>query len=59
MKDSVKNEVAGNAHEVKGSVKQAVGHVTGNPKVEADGQQEKIAGKVQKKIGQVERVIDK
>jgi uncharacterized protein YjbJ (UPF0337 family) len=43
----------------KGSVKQAVGHVTGNPKVEAEGQQEKIEGKVQKKIGQVERVIDK
>jgi uncharacterized protein YjbJ (UPF0337 family) len=59
MKDSVKDEVAGKAHEVKGSLKQAVGQVTGNPKVEDEGQQEKIAGKVQKKIGQVERVIDK
>jgi uncharacterized protein YjbJ (UPF0337 family) len=59
MKDSVKDEVAGKAHEVKGALKEAVGHVTGNPRTEAEGQDEKIAGKIQKKIGQVEKVIDK
>jgi uncharacterized protein YjbJ (UPF0337 family) len=59
MKDSVKDEVAGKAHEVKGALKEAVGHVTGNPQTEAEGQNEKIAGKIQKKIGQIEKVIDK
>jgi uncharacterized protein YjbJ (UPF0337 family) len=59
MKDSIKDEVAGKAHEVKGALKEKAGQVTGNPKVEAEGHQEKIAGKVQKKIGQIERVIDR
>jgi len=59
MKDSVKDEVAGKAHEVKGALKEAVGHVTGNPQTEAEGRDEKIAGKIQKKIGQIEKVIDK
>jgi uncharacterized protein YjbJ (UPF0337 family) len=53
MKNSIKDEVAGKTHEVKGAIKEAAGRVTGNPKVEADGQQEKIAGKIQKKIGQI------
>jgi uncharacterized protein YjbJ (UPF0337 family) len=59
MKNSIKDEVAGKTHEVKGALKEAVGHVTGNPQTEAEGQDEKIAGKIQKKIGQIERVIDK
>jgi uncharacterized protein YjbJ (UPF0337 family) len=59
MKDSIKDEVAGKVHELKGALKEKAGHATGNPEVEAEGQQEKIAGKVQKKIGQIERVIDK
>ena len=59
MKNSIKDEVAGKTHEVKGAIKEAAGRVTGNPKVEADGQQAKIAGKIQKKIGQIERVVDK
>ena len=59
MKNSIKDEVAGKTHEVKGAIKEAAGRVTGNPKVEADGQQEKIAGKIQKKIGQIERAVDK
>jgi uncharacterized protein YjbJ (UPF0337 family) len=59
MKDSVKDEVAGKAHEVKGAIKETVGRVTGNPETEAEGQDEKISGKIQKKIGQIEKVIDK
>lgn len=59
MKDSIKDEVTGKAHEVKGALKEKAGKVIGNPQVESEGQQEKIAGKIQKKIGQVEKVIDK
>jgi uncharacterized protein YjbJ (UPF0337 family) len=33
--------------------------VTGNSKLEAEGHLEKAAGKVQKKVGEVERVIEK
>ncbi len=31
MKNSTKDEAAGKAHEVKGAVKETVGHVTNDP----------------------------
>jgi uncharacterized protein YjbJ (UPF0337 family) len=59
MKESTKDELKGKAHEVKGAVKETAGKVIGNPELEAEGHHEKIAGKVQKKIGQVEKVVEK
>jgi uncharacterized protein YjbJ (UPF0337 family) len=57
MKPGSKDEVAAKIHEVKGTVKEKVGKLTGNPDVEADGKIEKVAGKVQKKVGQVKKVV--
>jgi uncharacterized protein YjbJ (UPF0337 family) len=57
MKSSTKNEIAGSAHEVKGKIKEEAGHLTNNPDLEADGTGEKVAGKVQKKIGELEKVV--
>jgi uncharacterized protein YjbJ (UPF0337 family) len=57
MKPSTKNEIAGEVHEVKGKIKEKVGHLTNNPDLEADGTGEKVAGKVQKKIGELEKVV--
>ncbi len=51
MKASIKNEFKGKAHEVKGAVKETAGQITCNPRVEAEGQAEKVAGKIQNKIG--------
>ena len=59
MKPSTEDEIAGKIHEVKGTIKQKVGQLTNNPDLEGEGIGEKIAGKVQKKIGQVEKVIEK
>jgi uncharacterized protein YjbJ (UPF0337 family) len=59
MKDSIKDKVQGAVHEVKGAVKETIGHATNNPDLEAEGQGEKIAGKVQKKVGDVEKVFEK
>ena len=59
MKPSTKDEIAGKVHEVKGDIKEKVGHLTNDPDLEAEGTGEKIAGKVQKKIGQVEKVVEK
>lgn len=58
MKPSTKDEVAGKIHEAKGKIKEKVGHLTNNPELEGEGIGEKIAGKVQHKIGQVEKVIE-
>jgi len=57
MKQSTKDQAAGKAHELKGAVKEKIGHLTNNPNTVAEGQDEKVAGKVQKKIGQVEKVV--
>jgi len=59
MKDSTKDKAEGTLHEAKGAVKQAVGHALNKPNLEAEGQDEKIAGKVQKKVGDVEKVVEK
>jgi len=57
MKDSTKDQVEGKAHEVKGAVKEKIGHAVNNPDLEQEGQGEKVGGKVQKKVGQVEKVL--
>ena len=59
MRPSTQDQVAGKIHEVKGAIKKKVGHVTNNPDMEGEGTGEKLAGKVQKKIGQVEKVFEK
>jgi uncharacterized protein YjbJ (UPF0337 family) len=59
MKPSTKDQVEGKFHEVKGKLKQTVGKATNNPNLTDEGQAEKLGGKVQKKIGQVEKVFEK
>ena len=59
MKSSTKDQVEGTFHELKGTVKEFAGKLTDNPKLEAEGAGEKMAGKVQGKIGQIEKVLEK
>jgi uncharacterized protein YjbJ (UPF0337 family) len=59
MNPSTKDEIQGNLHEAKGIVKQKAGQVTNNPNLTAKGQNEKLAGKVQEKVGQTEAVLEK
>jgi len=59
MNNSTKDQAQGKMHEVKGKVKEEVGKAVGNPNLEEEGQDEKVGGKVQKKVGQVEKVFDK
>ena len=57
MKQSTKDRAKGKFHEVKGNVKEKVGRATNNPDLEAEGEVENIGGKVQKKMGEVEKVL--
>jgi uncharacterized protein YjbJ (UPF0337 family) len=59
MKDSTKDKVEGAVHDAKGKLKEKVGRVTNNPDLEAEGQYEKVAGKIQKKVGDIEKVLKK
>ena len=46
-----KDRIAGVAKEVKGSVKEAVGKVVGDAKLQSDGKAERAAGKIQNAVG--------
>jgi uncharacterized protein YjbJ (UPF0337 family) len=46
-----KNRIAGAAKEAKGVAKEAIGKVTGDAKLRADGRADKAAGKIQNAIG--------
>ena len=59
MEPSTRDEIAGRVHEVKGTIKEKVGELTNDPDLEGEGIGEKIAGKVQKKIGQVQKALGK
>ena len=59
MKPSTKDQIAGKLHEMKGKAKQKAGQLSNNPTLAAEGQDEKLAGKIQKKVGQIEKVFDK
>jgi uncharacterized protein YjbJ (UPF0337 family) len=57
MKRSTEDKAKGKLHEVKGAVVEKTGKLTGNPALEAQGEDEKNAGKAQKVIGKIEDVF--
>jgi uncharacterized protein YjbJ (UPF0337 family) len=59
VKNSIKDQMEGKLHEVKGTLKQKAGQLINNPGLEQEGLVEKTAGKVQKKVGQIEQVFEK
>ncbi|QKD18094.1 CsbD family protein [Mesorhizobium sp. NZP2077] len=54
-----RDQVAGVAKQIKGSVKQAAGKATGNRRTQVEGMADKIAGKVQKAYGDVKAKVKK
>lgn len=48
-----KDRVEGAAKQVKGSVKEAIGKVTGDAKTQTEGAADKAAGKTQSSVGRV------
>ena len=59
MKPSTRDNAEGKVHQVKGAVKEFVGKVVNNSDLEAEGKLEKLDGKVQEKVSQVEKVVGK
>jgi uncharacterized protein YjbJ (UPF0337 family) len=59
MKSSSRDKMEGTGHKAKGIVKESIGKLTNNPKMEAEGAVEKTAGKVQHKIGEAKKVLGK
>ena len=46
-----KNRIKDTAEQIKGSIKEAVGKVTGNDKLTVEGKAEQLAGKAQAQVG--------
>jgi len=58
MKPSTQDRAEGAIHEVKGKVKETAGKVTNNPDLEDSGTAEKVVGKVQNKVGRLEKALN-
>lgn len=54
-----KGSSRGEIYQIKGKVKEMAGKISGNPDLEVEGSAEKVAGKVQEKIGDIEKVFGK
>ena len=52
-----KDRVTGSAKKIKGSVKEAIGTVTGDSKTQAEGTAEKVEGQAQNAVGGVKDTL--
>jgi uncharacterized protein YjbJ (UPF0337 family) len=59
MKTSIRDKAEGAFHELKGTAKEIAGRLKEDPNLEAAGVGEKIAGRVQEKLGQIKKVLGK
>jgi uncharacterized protein YjbJ (UPF0337 family) len=52
-----KDRIAGSAKKTKGSVKEAIGKITGDSKTQAEGTAEKTAGQAQNAVGGIKDTV--
>lgn len=52
-----KDRIEGKATEIKGSIKEAVGKITGNDSLQVEGKADKVAGKAQAKVGEAKDAV--
>ena len=58
MKESTKDKAKGRLKQARGTVKEKAGKLAGKPDLESRGRAEKVAGKIQKKIGDIKKVFE-
>jgi uncharacterized protein YjbJ (UPF0337 family) len=46
-----KDRIAGSAKQIKGSIKEAIGKVTGDTKLQSEGEADESEGKIQNAVG--------
>jgi uncharacterized protein YjbJ (UPF0337 family) len=59
MTPSTKDHMEGTIHQVKGKLKEVAGQVSNDSDLVAEGQTETLAGTIQKKVAQIEKVFEK
>jgi len=58
MDSSTKDKLEGKKDQAVGAVKEAAGRATGNEDLEARGTGQKVAGKIEEKVGDVKKVFE-
>jgi uncharacterized protein YjbJ (UPF0337 family) len=59
MKSGKQDQAEGKFHRVKGEIKEIAGKLGMDSELESEGRDEKMAGRVQEKIGQVKKLLGK
>jgi len=59
MSNSTEDKIKGEATKLKGDVKEGIGKLVGNEKLQAEGKVDQAAGTIEKKVGDVKKVFDK
>jgi uncharacterized protein YjbJ (UPF0337 family) len=59
MKPSTKDQAKGKFENLKGKMKELAGAITGRRQLEAEGKDQKLAGRAREKLGQVKKVLGK
>ena len=54
-----KNQIKGNWNQLKGEIKRRWGKMTDDDLIEAEGDMQKLAGKIQKRTGDDQQVIER
>ncbi|MCJ2029573.1 CsbD family protein [Methylobacterium sp. J-043] len=54
---STTDKIKGAANEVAGNVKQGVGNLTGNDKLQAEGKAQEVEGKTQRTVGEAKEGV--
>jgi uncharacterized protein YjbJ (UPF0337 family) len=57
MKSSTKDKVKGSVNEAVGKVKEATGNAIGNPDLQDRGTVQRVAGKVERRVGDAKKVF--
>lgn len=57
MKSGTKDQAVNPLHKVNGKVMEIIGKLMGKPELEAAGEDEQIAGKIQERIGKIRDVM--
>ncbi|WP_420133721.1 CsbD family protein [Rhodopseudomonas sp.] len=52
-----KDRIEGKATELKGSIKEAIGKITGSDDLKAEGKADQLAGKAQAKVGEAKDAV--
>jgi len=58
MKSSTKDKIKGDKDQIKGTIKEGLGSLSGNRDLEEEGKNDQAKGAAQKKLGEIKKVFN-